>query len=151
MTRRCPSLIIPQTTKKKKKRPTQTGLAKCANEQRGKKVASDVQSLDFIHPHLTYLSTPSSTKQREVLGSTEGNSPRKSYHSQVGEHRPQASRGATADFPVEKLRFGQAAPLESPCTKETATKTKGERESSRGKETLFSLLPSAFQAFNSLG
>jgi hypothetical protein len=138
-TRYCPSLIIPQTRKKRKKRkkrPTQPGLAKGANKQR-KMVASDVQSPGFNPQPLTSTPNTGSVGAQRAHNSLPPEGP--PGHSQIGAYRPQASRGATAErLPVvEKLRFGQAAPLESPCTKETASKTKGNWESSPRKRNSF--------------
>lgn len=154
-TRYCPSLIIPQTRKKrekKKKRPTQPGLAKSANKTK-KMVASDVQRpgsthTSYLHPIFPRQNIGSVGAQRAHNSLLTAGPP---GHLQVGGHRPQASRGATAErLLVEKLRFGQVDPPESPCTKEQQAK---QREIGRAasEKKLFSFIHVLFTLFQIFG
>lgn len=137
--------------KKKKKRPTQPGLAKSANKTKNM-VASDVQRpgsthTSYLHPILDKILGVSGHRGHTTPSPQQG----LPGHLQVGGHRPQAARGATAErLLVEKLRFGQVDPPESPCTKEQQAK---QREIGRAasEKNLFSLIHVLFTLFEIFG
>lgn len=133
VTRRCPSLIIPQTKKKKEKeKKDHSGLAKCANEQRKERRLQATCRAWIPRPH-TYRSTPIFNK---TMGGARGaqraqKSPRKVTMPFAGRGTPAPSvsrrdRGATSSGEAP-VRASGSTP-EPFCTEKTATKTERERE-----------------------
>ena len=127
---RCPSLIIPQTTKKKKKGPPRPGLAKSANKERDKAQAMcrplnhpTLQPLlhHLLHHHGHEFRPPSPWPLAD----------RGTPAPRHREARPRSSFQPLSG--VEKLRFGQAAPLARALVpKNQNTQNKGRAAGSPG-------------------